>query len=422
MLLSVANGVFAAAEIALLSVRKTRLAELAAAGGGAAKIAMKMRDKPVRFLATVQIGITVIGASAAAYGGADLARDLTPLLGRAGLPDPHAWAIGIVIAIVSYLSLVFGELIPKSLALRHAEGYGLFIARPMGFLSVLTRPLTWFLTASSNVILKIFGDRTDFSETKLSRDELQALVEEASKSGSLDPRVADIASRAIDFGELRVSEVMVPRGRIVALSANATASELLRVVSEEGHSRYPVYQGTLDQVVGYVMAKDVIVLSAEPELIILQDLLRPVWVVPETRKAIDTMKELQRRHTELAVVADEHGSVTGLVTLEDLVEELVGDIFGEKQAATQDIVSEAGGTALVLGTTPVREVNRQLGMSLAEDERYSTIAGLCIAQTGWIPSVGARLKLPDGTVIEIVDSSPRRVRLVRLRPPTKPEP
>ena len=166
------------------------------------------------------------------------------------MPDPHAWAFVIVIAGVSYLSLVLGELIPKSLALRHAEGYGLFIARPVGWLSVLTRPLTWFLTGSSNVILKLFGDSTDFAEAKLSPDELQALVEEASKKGSLDPRIGDIASRAIDFGGLQIAEVMVPRSQIVALSVKSNAAERLRMVSEEGHSRYPVYDGTLDAVVG----------------------------------------------------------------------------------------------------------------------------------------------------------------------------
>ncbi len=411
-----ANGIFSAAEISILSIRKTRLAELVEAGSGSAKAAQALRNKPVRFLATVQIGITVIGATAAAYGGADLARDLTPYLHRWGMPNPHAWAFVIVIAGVSYLSLVLGELIPKSLALRHAEGYGLFIARPVGWLSVLTRPLTWFLTGSSNVILKLFGDSTDFAEAKLSPDELQALVEEASKKGSLDPRIGDIASRAIDFGGLQVVEVMVPRSQIVALSVKSNAAELLRMVSEEGHSRYPVYDGTLDSVVGYVMAKDVIALSAAPELIILQDVLRPVWVVPETRRAIDVLKEMQRRHTQMAVIANEHGSVTGLVTLEDLVEELVGDIFGEKQEASQDIQREAGGTALVVGTTPVREVNRVLGLSLPERDDYSTVAGMCVVHAGWIPPVGAKLRVEDGTELEIVDSSPRRVRLVRLRP------
>jgi len=282
---------------------------------------------------------------------------------------------------------------------------------------VLTRPLTWFLTVSSNLVLRLFGDSTDFAEARLSPDELQALVEEAAKKGALDPRVGDIASRAIDFGSLQVVEVMVPRSQIVALSVRAKASELLRVVSEEGHSRYPVYDGTLDQVVGYVMAKDVIALSAAPELIILQDLLRPVLVVPETRLAIDVLKEMQRRHTQLVVVANEHGSVTGLCTLEDMVEELVGDIFGERQEATTNIQKEAGGTALVAGTTSVREVNRELGLNLPEKERYSTIAGLAIVHAGWIPPVGAKLRTDDGTEIEVVDSSPRRVRLLRLRPP-----
>lgn len=380
-----------------------------------------LRGHPERFLATVQIGITVVGAAAAAFGGATLSERLADLLRRAGLggsADEVAFAL--VVAGISYLSLVLGELVPKSLALRHSERYALAIARPLKGLAWLARPLIWLLTASSNVVLRIFGDRTTFTEARLSPDELQQLVEEAAKTGSLDPRAGEIASRAFDFGELTVDMVMVPRSEIVALRRHAKADEVRRILLEEGHSRMPVYEGNLDNIVGYVIAKDVLALSFEKDLLVLEDILRPAYFVPETMLAVDCLKELQKRRIQMAIVVDEQGSVAGLVTIEDLVEEIVGEIFSEYEEIVELVRREAAGTYLVQGQAQIRDVNRQTGLELPEGDEFSTVAGLCIHLAGWIPQAGARLKTPDGTTLEVVDASPRRVRLVRIHPPPSP--
>ncbi len=413
-----ANGVFAGAEIAIIALRKTRLAQLVEEGRASARAVKRLRDEPERFLATVQVGITVVSATAAAFGGAAVASRLAPGIRR--IPPLEPWAdqiaLAIVVAAVSFLSLVLGELVPKSIALRASERYALLVARPLLGLSGVARPIVWLLTQASNLVLRPFGDRTTFSESRLSVEEIEQLVDEAGKAGALDAPSAEIASRALAFRDLTAGDVMVPRSRVVALPRDAPPEELKRLLLEEGRARMPVYEGTLDDVVGYVMAKDLAAMAWERHLIVLDDLLRPVHFVPATARAVQVLREMQRRRTQIAVVVDEHGGVAGLLTLEDLLEELVGDILGEQEQPVALFQREADGSALVRGDAPLREVNRALALDLPEGEGYSTVAGLCIALAGAVPQRGARLRAPDGTDMEVVDASPRVVRLVRLRP------
>jgi len=420
------NGVFSGAEIAVLSVRRTRLQALVESGKRSAMAVEQLRNNPESFLATVQVGITVLGSTAAAFGGSSLAADLTPALAR--LPFLGAYAsqlsFALVVGLVSYLSLVLGELVPKSLALRAAEGYALFIARPLLKLASVARPLVWVLSKSSNAVLKIFGDRTSFTETRLSPEELQSLVEEAAKVGSVDPHIGDIASRAIDFGTLVASDVMVPRREVVAVARNATAEAMTQTLLDEGHSRVPVFDGSIDRVIGYVSARDLLHHTARGQSFTLEEIVRPPFFVPEGMTAVALMREMQSRRVHLAMVVDEQGGLLGIVTLEDLVEELVGEIFSEhEKLPPQAIRMEPEGTVLVVGDAPVREVNRTLSLRLPEGEDYTTLAGLMISLTGRIPGKATRVILEDGTELEVVDASPRRVKSIRLKPPgPQPEP
>ncbi len=423
LLLVLANGVFAGAELSLLTLRKTRLRELLDEGSGAARAIAALRANPERLLATVQVGITVVSATAAAFGGASLAQPLAAFLAGLGVGAELAQslAFALVVGLISYLSLVLGELVPKSLALRYSERYALLIGRPLHGVSWLVRPLVWLLTASSNLILRFFGDRTNFAEARLSPEELQQLVEEAAKTGSLDPHAGEIASRAFEMPDLKLTAVMVPRDRMVALERRASAEEIRRVLLEHGHSRMPVYEGKQDNIVGYVIAKDLLGVAWEGTLIVLEDVLRPPFFVVETMRAIDALKELQRRRMQLAIVVDEHGGVLGLVTMEDLVEELVGDILHEKETPEELIKREGPATAVIQGTATLREINRALGLELEEGPGYSTIGGLCSARLGTIPERGTRLTLDDGTVLEVLDATPRQVRSVRIHlPPQQP--
>ncbi|MGE5180489.1 MAG: hemolysin family protein [Acidobacteriota bacterium] len=412
--LLMANGLFAGAEIAVLSVRKTRLREFIRRKDRRALAVKSLRDKPERFLATVQIGMTTVGTAAAAFGGARMEHDIEPTLSSIGL-GPWA-ALVFVIVLVTFLELVIGELVPKSLALRYSDRYSFFVARPLLALSQLMRPLVWLLTGVSNLLLRFFGDRTTFSESRLSRDELQQLVEEAAKTGSVDPRASEIASRALGFGEVTVAEVMVPRTRVVALRRNAPPEEVQRVILEEGHSRMPVYDGNIDNIVGYVVARDVLALAWQGGLLVLEDIVRPAHKVPEGTRALDLLREMQRRRTQMAIVVDDHGGLSGLVTTEDLIEELVGDIMSEDDVPEQYFVREPQGTILVQGWAAVRKVNRDLHLDLPVGKDRTTIAGLCMSLAQAIPQAGEKLTTDNGTVLEVIEASPRRVRRIRIHP------
>lgn len=412
-----ANAIFAAAEIAIVALRRSRLAQLVEEGRRSARAVQRLRDQPERFLATVQIGITVVGATAAAFGGASVAARIEPALARVGPIAPWAGQIALaaVVAAISFLSIVIGELVPKSIAMRSPEPIALAAGRPLLALSGLARPIVWLLTGTSNAILRPFGDRTNFTESRLSPEELEQLVEEAGRTGELDASTAEIAGRALAFRDLHASDVMVPRNRIVALPVDASQEELRRVLLEEGRSRMPVYQASLDDVVGYAMAKDFALLAWERELIRLPDLLRPILFVPETAPAVKVLREMQARRTQLAIAVDEHGGVAGLITLEDLIEELVGDVFSEWEQPEPLLRREPSGTTVVRGETPIRDVNRELSIDLPEGDDYTTIAGLCIALVGAVPERGVRIDAGHGITLEIEDASPRAVRSVRIR-------
>jgi putative hemolysin len=411
------HGLFSGSEIAVLTVRKTRLREFIRRKDRRALALKSLRDQPERFLATVQIGMTIAGTAAAAFGGARLEGGLEPAYRRLGL-DSWAPTVSLitVVAIVAFTELVVGELVPKSLALRYADRYSFFVARPLRTMSRIVRPIVWMLTGVSNVFLRFFGDRTTFTEARLSRDELQQLVEEAAKTGSVDPRASEIASRALGFGEVTVAEVMVPRNRVVALRRTAPPEEVQRVLLEEGHSRMPVYDNNIDNIIGYVVARDVLSLAWEKGLVVLEDILRPAHKVPESTRALDLLREMQRRRTQMAIVMDDGGGISGLVTTEDLIEELVGDIMSEDDVVEQYFTREATGTIVVQGWAAVRKVNRDLHLDLPVGRDRTTIAGLCMSLAQAIPQAGERLTTDNGTVLEVIEASPRRVRRVRIHP------
>lgn len=413
------NGVFSAAEIAILSVRKTRIAELAAAGSGGARSVQWLRSQPERFLATVQIGITVVATTAAAFGGDRLAEDFAgwlsdrvPVLGA----RTHGVALVLVIALVSFLTIVIGELVPKSIALRSAEPVSVTLGPLLRAMASVVRPLVWLLTRSSNVILRLFGDTTSFTESRLSPEELQELVEEAGRVGSIDAGASEIASRAIDFRELTAADVMVVREAIVSVSRSAGREEIARLLAGRRFARVPVYDGDPENIVGYVSLKDLLLPAIRGESALLSH-VREVGFVPASMPALALLRQLQRERAPLVMVIDENGGLRGLVTIEDLLEELVGDILSEGDPAPVTLERAADGSAVVPGSMPIRDVNRALALDLPEPEGVSTIAGLCIRAAGHLPRQGQRLVLDDGHALEVLDATVRQVRSVRVIPP-----
>jgi putative hemolysin len=415
--LVVLGGVLAGAEMALVTARRGRLEEAAAAGSARARAALQLRRNPERFLATAQIGITLVGAFAGAYGGSSLAAQLEPTLRGLGVGDSAPQlAFGLVVALVTYLSVVFGELVPKSLALRFADRYALAVARPMLVLGWLGRPLIWLLSASSNLVLRVFGDRTNFVEVRLTREDLEHLVEEASTAGSIDVSTGRLVARALDFSQLRLADVMVPRRFVQAVPEDAGDDTLRAAMLGKGHRRVPVYRGSIDHVTGYVLREDVLARLWDREPLDTKALRREPFFLPDSMPASRALRELQDRRLHLAIVVEEHGGTAGLITLEDLVEELVGEIFHEHDALpAQPIQREAADRVRVLGSVTLRDVWHELKLDLPERGDARTVGGLAVALAGErVPAAGERFAVAPGVELEVVDASPRRVRVVRL--------
>lgn len=250
---------------------------------------------------------------------------------------------------------------------------------------------------------------------------LQQAVQSAAQHGTVHPQSADIACRALDFGALRLAEVMVPRNRIKAISSRTAPQDLRRILLEEAYSRMPVYDGTLDVIVGILVAKDALAMAWESHLVVLDDLLQPPFFAPESMHAADLLKELQNRRLHFAVVVDEVGGTAGIVTLEDLLEELVGNIYGQHDALSPELFHhDADGTITVEGMMPVRDANRELHLALPEGDTFCTVGGLCVSHAGRIPEAGYKLAYKNGVMLEVVEASPRSVTRVRLRHRPRP--
>lgn len=416
-LLVLAGGVLAGAEMAIVTARRGRLEQLAEDGSVRARVALRLRSNPERFLASVQVGITLLGALSGAFGGTAFAHRIEPVARWLGCGDASEQvAFGFVVLAVTYLSVVFGELVPKSIALRYADRYAVAVARPMLLLGWLARPVAWLLTASSNLVLRMFGDRTNFVEAKLTREDLEHLVEQASSGGGIDTGTTDLVERALDFTRLRVGDVMVQRRFLKAVPVDADPVQLREVMLVAGHRRVPVYEGSIDNITGYVLREDVLACLWDGRQPVVADLRRDPYFVPDVMPAQRALRELQQRQLHLAIVVEEHGSVAGLVTVEDLVEELVGEIFHEQdKKPPKPIQAEADGRWLLQGTVPLRDIARELDIELPERSVSRTVGGLLVSLAGErVPAVGERFAVEDGFELEVVEASQRRVRVARL--------
>jgi len=411
------NGIFAGAEIALLSVRKARIVELAAKGNERARAIEALRKNPERFLATVQIGITVVGSTAAAFAGETSAERLAAFLRAAGFGDEAAEDISLaaVVAAISFLSLVLGELVPKSLALRSAEAYALAVGRPLYWLSQLAKPLVWFLTTASNLVLKIFKDETSFVESRSTAEELRQMIEDAAHTGELDKATTEMATRVFDFRELRIDALMVPRPAIVVLRHDASRADIESTLARTPFSRLPITGDGIDNVIGYVRTREVYEQLVRGEKTIDLDALKhPVPFVAESMRALDVLRHLQRKQQPLAIVTDEQGGVSGLVTVEDLVEEIVGEILNEGEMPEPMIHGQPDGSTLISGLTPIHEINRALGLDLQPGRGFSTVGGFIVSVSGQLPQQGSTVQTPNGAAFLVEQVSTRRVLSVRL--------
>lgn len=402
------GGIFAATELALVSLRESQLVALERSSARGAHVARVARD-PNRFLAAVQIGVTVAGFLSAAYGGATLAPDIAPTLQLVGLAEPAAETAALVLLtlLIAYLSLVFGELVPKRLALQKSAGIALAVAPILDRIAALMRPVIWLLSASSNAILRLLGADPEATSEQVSEDELRELV---SSHDDLDEQEKRILRDVFAATDMRLKEVMRPRGDVEFLQHDIPLTVAVDRLRDMPYSRYPVTGEGFDDVIGFVHVRDLLRVEETDERSV-RDVCRPVLMLPATKGVLPSVATMRESGTHLAIVVDEYGGTDGIVTLEDLVEELVGEIRDEYDAAETET---EGDPARLDGGTTLQEFAELTGVALDEGG-YETVAGYIIARLGRIPDVGDSVDF-DGGRLEVAARSGPRITSVMFAP------
>jgi putative hemolysin len=413
------NGFFSGSEIAVLSARRSRIEARIAEGSKAAHRVKALQENIDRFLATAQIGVTVMGTLAGVLGGYLASRHLEPALAHTGLDRvlPPAFEATFIVGVgIVYVELILGELVPKALALRYAETVALVVAWPLQVMAQASRWIIVALTSSTRLVLRLFGIR-DFREREfVSEEEIRHMVKEGREQGVLDDTKVDLLHSVFEFSETPVRKVMVPRPKVYALDAATVPDEVGRLIVESGFSRIPVYEGSVDNVIGLVYIKDVLRLLERRQPVVLRKILHPVHFVPETKKVGELLKELQKRRTHMALVVDEHGSATGLVTLEDLIEEIVGEIQDEYDWEERPVEKQRDGSLVVEGTVSAAELREAHQIPIPESEEFQTVAGFMLDKLGSVPKGGEVVPLGDYrlTVVDVERNRISKVRVERL--------
>jgi len=424
------EGVFVAAEIALVTIRRTRVDQLAEEGNRAAKRVKGLVAQPGRFLAVTQIGLTFLGFLASAYAAVNLTVSLQHLFEGSGLPvistSAEPLALIIVTLVLSLFTIVFGELVPKSLALAHTETFAL---RLSGFIEVLLRvlgPLVRVLTAITTAVARMLG-AGDQAQGVMSTQELSILVERGGEQGILEAEEEQMIQAVIELGDQRIHEVMVPRIAMVTLRATATMDEAIDTVIDGGHSRIPVYEETIDEIIGILYAKDLLpfLKGSVSERPSLRSILRTPVFVPESMSVDDLLHEFQRRKIHIAIVLDEYGGTAGLVTIEDLLEEIVGEIQDEYDEEEPLIVKISDDEARIDGRADVDDLAElfDTNLGLEDEDEYDTVGGLIYHRIGGVPKPGDQVVV-DGLTLTVETTDNRRVGkvlVVRNREDGEPE-
>jgi len=410
LVLIVLNGVFSMSEIAVVSSRRTRLQERAEAGDAGARHALALTREPTRFLSTVQIGITLIGTLAGAFGGATLSEELAPTIARAPVlaPYAHTLALGAVVLVITYLSLVIGELVPKRIGLNAPERIAAAVAGPMNVVSILAAPAVKMLTVSTELLLKLLRVRRA-EETPVSEAEISVMMEQATQAGVFHEQEQELVERVFWLGDQRVGAVMTPRHRLVWLDLQDAPEENWRRMVEHRHSRYLLCDGGLDAVRGMVDVKDLWAARLAAAEVGLADQARPPLFIPASMRALHLLERFRESGVHLAVVVDEYGGVEGVVTLNDLLQEIAGDltVAGTGQPP---VVRRDDGSLLVDGSYPVDDFREALELPerRGEPREYRTVGGLVFTMMGHVPTPGEHVD-HEGWRLEVMDMDGNRV-------------
>lgn len=419
VLLVITNGVFAMSEIAVVSARKVRLQQRADTGDRGAYIALELAKTPSQFLSTIQIGITLIGVLAGAFGGATLAEELAAELSRVRFLAPYSEAIGVSIVVVgiTYLSLVVGELAPKQLALNNAERIASTVAPLMQTLSRVASPAVRLLSFSTELVLRALGMRPS-SDMPVTEEEIKLMIEQGTQVGVFVPAEQEMVKQVFRLADRTVGALMIPRPEVIWLDPNDSLEEVRHKITASGYSQFPVAQDDLDNVLGLVYAKDLLaqVLSGQPAD--LKAALRPALIVPESMLVLEVLERLKETRSQVVLVIDEYGGFQGLITIHDILEAIVGDIPLPDEVAEAEVVRREDGSWLMDGRLLVdelRDIIRLKKLPYEGERHYQTLGGLVMTCLGRIPSTGDHFEW-GGLRFEVVDMDGRRVDKVLVAP------
>jgi CBS domain containing-hemolysin-like protein len=396
--LVLANGFFVAAEFSLVSVRKTRVAEMVAQGRSRANWVQLAIENPDRVIAATQLGITIASLGLGWLGEPALSHLLQPIveLFPGDIQDEvsHSISAGIAFALITFMHVVVGELAPKSIALQNPEKTSLFVARPTVWTERIFKPVIWLMNGAGNILLKLIGIKpASGHEMVHSVEELRMIVTASAEEGVVETNESEMLHAIFDFGELLVRQVMIPRTEIIGVEADASLDEIIHLVTQSTFTKLPVYEDDLDQILGILHVKDLLGVLArhEDEQFDPRTLLREPLYVPETLPVDELLHKFRQQRQHIAIVMDEYGGTAGLITLEDLLEEIVGEVSDPFDANRPEFQTLPDGTLLIDGLALIEDVNQQLGLHLI-DPHYDTIAGYMLGRLGRIPQVGDQLE------------------------------
>jgi len=413
--LALLNGVFSLSEIALVSVKKQRLLQKAELGNQSARTALELLKKPEQFLSAVQIGITLIGIISGVYGGATLTNNVEPWIAGISFLAPYSETIAyvLVVAVITYISIVVGELIPKTLAMKFAEPVAIAMAPFIRLLTVVASPFIWLLSLSTKLVFRILGIKAS-EEEKITEEDLIHFIKTAGRQGVIDAGESEIQQNVLNFTELRARNLMTHRTEVTWLDIEDPLNVILDQVRQSYHHKFPVCKGTYDTMLGYIHAKDLLERKDESEFSIHMVIKEPVYF-PETVFAIDILQSFRKHRQYFGIVVDEYGAFEGILTLHDLAEALVGELPDTGEDTAADIATREDGSILVNGNTLISDLNHFWGENIVEENpmHYSTLAGFITFHLEHIPAIAEKLIYNDKS-FEVIDKDGNRIDKVLI--------